>query len=208
MLPKGKTYCNHKKPLKKLIQRLWGRSRGTWILGLMLPKKFWKYFCSRAHSISRNWLTASIALLGAVDRHKTFCDTSSRSNSFCLLQNVPSPYSLMPRCTLHCRSDGEFLPSDRGRVCAAHDSNCGLCLIVITPWQFGPPARVVKELYSLTGCLSARGGYVHFSCNLSRSVLRIVALFCREVKPPAKDSHAQFLHCCKQRNRAFFLSVK
>lgn len=76
---------------------------------------------------------APSAYLGAADRHKTFCGTSSRSSGSCPLRDGPAHPSSMHRHTLHRQSFGEVLPSDEWRACAACDSNCDLCSIVITP---------------------------------------------------------------------------
>ena len=122
---------------------------------------------------------------GVANRHKTFCGTSSRSNGSSPLQSNLSPHVPTHRHTLHRQSAGEALLCDEWCACVACDSNCDLCSMVITPWQFGSPARVVREIYSLTGNLSAKERYALFSYYFSLSILSIVALFCREVKPLA-----------------------
>ena len=90
------------------------------------------------------------------NRHTTFCGTSSRSSE-------SSPWTAVRRRrvptqghSLLLQAGGGSFPCDESHACAVCDSNCGLCSIVLTPWQFGPPARVVKETCSLTGSLSAK----------------------------------------------------
>ena len=69
----------------------------------------------------------------------------------------PSGGTVFPRKeTILLQAGRESFPCDESHACAVCDSNCGLCSIVLTPWQFGPPARVVKETCSLTGSLSAK----------------------------------------------------
>ena len=103
----------------------------------------------------RHW--SPPACLGLEGRHRTCYGTSSRNNG-------SSPWTAVRRH--HVPRQGhfpllqageEYFPCDGSLACAAYDSNCGLYSIVITPWQFGPPARVVKETCSLTGSLSAKG---------------------------------------------------
>lgn len=93
---------------------------------------------------------------GSVGRHTTSYGTSSRSSG-------SSPWTVVRRHrvpmqgrTLLLQAGGGSFPCDESHACAVCDSNCGLCSIVLTPWQFGPPARVVKETCSLTGNLSAK----------------------------------------------------
>lgn len=91
--------------------------------------------CSR---VTQSRATAQRRLLLSVypepaDYQKTFCGTSNRSNESYPLQNGLSPHAPTHRHTLHRQSAGGFLPCDEWRACAAHDSNCGFCSIVITP---------------------------------------------------------------------------
>lgn len=67
------------------------------------------------------------------DRHTTFCGTSSRSSE-------SSPWTAVRRCrvptqghSLLLQAGGGSFPCDGWHACAAYDSNCGLCSIVLTP---------------------------------------------------------------------------
>ena len=73
-----------------------------------------KRFCSRvirSRTVVRRRPSPSI-YPGAVDCHKIFCGTSSRSNGFCPLQSVLLPPAPMRGHMLHRQSGEEVLPSD------------------------------------------------------------------------------------------------
>ena len=87
----------------------------------------------------------------------TFCGTEGRSSGFFPWTSGPRLRAPTPAQAPLRQAGVEAFPFVEWHACAVYGNRFGLCSFSFTPCQFGQPARVVKEMGSLTGSLSAGG---------------------------------------------------
>ena len=116
--------------------QIWGQkrflTRGGRCLSVPAGKRFFVREVTRfpAAAGRHPW---PLAYPESVDRHTTFCGTSSRSSGSSLWTAVRRRRVPMRRQTLRPQAGGGSFPCDGSHACAVCDSNCGLCSIVLTP---------------------------------------------------------------------------